>query len=521
MYSTDMTGGTMMVQAVAACSKPTVSGDHFLNEKPGFGVKYIGGYTNRNAKATIGRINSPTKPLVEWTLFHALQAQGYELDVDRDNKSVHDPEKLFTSLKRYGDPLRRVKIDEVVFDQAMDITMSLFAKKEFKRHLEPLSIDENLFHALKQDKSSGLPELKPKGEVITIEVERAKRILLDKCAPPPCIAYYRLQHGEDGPKERLVWGYPASMTMLEATLARPLIDSFLKTWSPMAFGLRNYELAARLLPIVRSGVRYSLDFSKFDAKASSRLIDAAFRILRTFFLESNIQFRFGVELVSVPFEKLWSLITWYFIHTRIVMPDGQLYQKHRGVPSGSYFTQLIDSIINYLVICYSFIKATGEAPHAHKFFVLGDDSIVGHRQFVKVQALANAAADFGMEINLDKSIITRDGQPVHFLGHYWSKSLPDRDEDETAKRMAFNERYLDMNSDLRIPTRVFAYLSDSLSAWTVVRKIHPYKGPDMEAILSAAKRAPIPITGREEVLSQLDEMWFEHPGQSGYFGILT
>jgi hypothetical protein len=510
----------MMVHAVAACSKPTASGGHYLNEKPGFSVDHVGSYHNRKAKATIGRLNSSTKPLVEWTLYHALREQGYDLDIDRDNKSVHDPEKLFIALHRYGEPLKAGRVDEKIFEQAIDITTSLFAKKELKSHLEPLTVNGNLFAALKKEKSSGLPELEAKGKVIDLELERAKRILLDKCAPPPCIAYYRLQHGEEGPKERLVWGYPASMTLLEATVARPLIESFLKTWSPMAFGLRNFELAARLLPIVRSGVRYSLDFSKFDARASGRLIHAAFKILKTYFMGEDIQFEYQGQSTTVPFEKLWDLIVWYFIHTRIVMPDGELYQKHRGVPSGSYFTQLVDTVINYVTITYAFLKVCGEAPEQHKFFVLGDDSVIGHRQFVRVQALANAIGDFGMEINLDKSLVTRLGQPVHFLGHLWSKSLPDRDEEETAKRIAFNERYIDMPGDIRIPTRVFAYLSDSLSAWTVVRSIHPYKGPDMEAILSAAKRAPIPITGREEMLSQLDEMWFEHPGQSGYFGIL-
>lgn len=58
------------------------------------------------------------------------------------------------------------------------------------------------------------------------------------------------------------------------------------------------------------------------------------------------------NMMEAGFHKpqlLWDIIVDYIIHTPIRFADGERHVKHSGVASGSYFTQLIDSIVNYIV----------------------------------------------------------------------------------------------------------------------------------------------------------------------------
>lgn len=105
------------------------------------------------------------------------------------------------------------------------------------------------------------------------------------------------------------------------------------------------------------------------------------------------------------------------------MPDGWLSTIHCGIPSGTYFTQIIGSIINMVLIYmlqhhYGFKNPTSYFLGDDLIFVLPDDSLT-------LQQCSEFFAQFGLTINLDKSVITGRFDDIIFLGHnFYGSSHP-------------------------------------------------------------------------------------------------
>jgi len=482
------------------------------------GLQYVGEYHGREGFETLQRLNAESGILVEWKLLDELRDAGFELIPERDNKSSHDPERLYTALGRYGEPDQEVGLDEEAFGRAVDMAFAAFGpyrggiwKSQPVRFLKPLPLDaDTLWDALKLTKSSGAPYFQKKKEVFDKDLLIAKRVWDNQKAPPPCVSFFRIQHGEEGEKERLVWGYPQSMTILEALFAVPLIERFLRWRTPMVIGLRRYELDARLTQVEHGDLRYCFDYSRFDSRARAMLISKAMHMLRS---------HFGP--MSDDLNVIWDKLVWYFIHTPIIMPDGHIWKKHRGVPSGSFFTQLVDSIINYIAVCYCNIRlSSGNGPEQEAVLVLGDDSVMRGNTYAPLRRWAEVMMELGIVLNVDKSLIARDFEDVHFLGHTWEKGVVNRPQQEIAKRLAFPERY-----DSRIPaqlrrnTRLTAYLNDAINSMVIVEKLSRYKGVYVPGYI-ASTRAPVPLTGWEELQSLIYGEPLLTPLESAYTGIL-
>jgi hypothetical protein len=214
------------------------------------------------------------------------------------------------------------------------------------------------------------------------------------------------------------------MTMMESRFARPLIDHFLAKDTPMTIGTQKYVIGTKICCNMARGFTYSLDYSKFDSSIPERFIRDAFNILETWFSPQDRK------------DGAWQLIVNYFIHTPIVLPDGKLYVgKKRGVPSGSFFTQLIDSMVNLFLIHYC-LKKLGHSLKPWKVLVLGDDSIFSVDRRLSLSDLAVQLNKLGISLNLEKS-----GQNTyHFLGARWKHALPRETLPEIIRRAIAPEK---------------------------------------------------------------------------------
>lgn len=382
-----------------------------------------GPFRRASLKHYLSTMNKPNPNcLFDDHVAEILEQQGFTWK--EDPRSIYDPQQLYTALERYATDWTHFETVDEHLSFGFRKAFKIFAKPKDERFLTPLTDQEVVTKALKLNKSAGLPLMSKKRDSLIYAFDREKQVRVKSKAPNPCVAYKRTQQGN---KTRLVWGYPLEMTIIEARFARPLINRFLNMRTPMAFGVTKCNLGSYIHRYIKDvpGTVVALDYSKFDSTLSKTMIKQAFRILETWFTTQDLE------------EWGFSSAVGFFIKTPIVMPNGHLYGgKEHGVPSGSYFTQMIDSIVN-VALCYAL---------AHKFkfnlkdkalFVLGDDVLMNVDGNVNLEAWGLYLNKFGLNLNLKKTKLNE----LHFLGAYWDKGKPDVPIQELVNKAVFPETF--------------------------------------------------------------------------------
>ncbi|GMK36925.1 MAG: RdRP [aquatic viral metagenome] len=364
------------------------------------------------------------KPAVRW-----LEKKGYPVPPPR---STYSPELLFN--EQFFNYFKSVKVvwDPRAFKLALRDLKRAFPKPN---GLVALQITETWSY-LKPDTNAGLPTLGRKRE----DWERGKReafkILHGKLKPLPCVAFYRTQPNKSDPKGppkvRLVWGYPLAMTILEATVAIPIMGVLQENrHCPYPLGYTGLGIAGRIQRARWSQIQFCMDWSKFDSTVPRKLLRVIFDYLKTWFVDQESQRK--VEIVKD-----------YFLHSGILMPDGKVYVgRTRGIPSGSLFTQIVGSMANYFLIRYIAYR-TNTWVDEKGILVFGDDSVIPLSRFPDLKAWADEAGRLGMVMHPAKQVLTH-GAP-HFLGHIWEGPLPWRPLEETLQALATSERYMKFES---------------------------------------------------------------------------
>jgi hypothetical protein len=190
------------------------------------------------------------------------------------------------------------------------------------------------------------------------------------------------------------------------------------------FGYSKLALGVRIdSTIARKKYQLAVDFSGFDATVNRKLIKMAFSVLRSHF-----------ELTESE-QQVWSLVESEFINTKFLMPDGKIRYKEGGVPSGSYFTQLIDSIVSASVMIWALQKC-GHQKASSALIVLGDDVLFGSDTRVNLPRLCAYCKRAGLTVSVTK---TRDDP--HFLGGVWERLEKREDEREILTRILYPEKY--------------------------------------------------------------------------------
>lgn len=321
------------------------------------------------------------------------------------------------------------------------------ARSDYKltAKINPFTLLDSVKHFQHPETSPGIPftsmGFRRKDEVpfniIKEYVRRFKKKLWTKCAEP-CNAVCRSVVSKK-PKFRLIWVYPVHMIMAEGMFAQPLINAYRSERKSYALWVQYAKGHLRSLQKqCPRGMKWlGLDYSSYDQTVPPWLIRTAFDIIA-----ENIDFTRYHNQVWPPIEQelrnLWRVIVNYFINTPVRLPSGQVLIKRGGVPSGSYFTSLVDSVCNS-IIKHALLQYIHCRYSRIANWELGDDSLVAvEDNFNLDELIAAGKLLFGVEVNSDK---TEFGPLVSFLGYKMTPSgVPEANYEKLIAQLCLPER---------------------------------------------------------------------------------
>lgn len=242
-------------------------------------------------------------------------------------------------------------------------------------------------------------------------------------------------------KSRIVMMVALPVIVAELKYAKPLQKAMSGFWTYA--GGKSAKEIARIIEVRRQTYPYwiSADYSSFDSSISRWLLEDAFDILKSAF--------------SYVDNVLWKIIVDDFIEKNIVL-DGEVIHAEKGVPSGSMFTQIVDSVVN-MILMETYATSKGIRM---EMIVMGDDNLVFSQKAIDVEDLSMYVLhNFGMTINAGKTLTgTRTDHP-EFLSREWTPVGQWRHPNQLLSRLLYPERFRDYTNQGATPEAVvYGYL---------------------------------------------------------------
>nr|APG78271.1 RdRp [Shahe picobirna-like virus 1] len=350
--------------------------DNLVNEKLSLYLDSIVRGSDQVLVTPLGSNYNPDVILKEFDLiFNSKTSQSLMsnelLDIEMSNRSKYGPRSIQKPWVERKESLLKYFDKEVIGPDL--ITNPPDSKMMFK--LRPVSYNEAV-RLLKNSTSSSLPFYTRKGDLkeayIVHKSDLKYQVLF------PCILFTRTQ---EGGKTRDVWGYCMSATIKEMMFYRPLLEYQRKlSWrsalvGPVDVDRRVTELVNSC--ILRDAALLSIDFSQYDATVKKKLQFEAFDYIK--------------KLFQVKYHSEIDVIRDFFNNCGIITPDGVMTGSH-GVPSGSTFTNEVDSIVQFLI--------STNTKHIFKenMQIQGDDGVYGLNKD-NVDVIFNSFTKQGLKIS--------------------------------------------------------------------------------------------------------------------------
>ena len=150
-------------------------------------------------------------------------------------------------------------------------------------------------------------------------------------------------------KNRVAWVYPIVMVAAESMFFEGFRRKIrqMDDWVPTPQNMHTTMCG-------RGSKSY--DFTSFDSSVPAWLIRTAFDMIRAIldfdkYAPDETGYS-GTPYASSSLEALFDKVVDYFVNTPFTTPKGDILSKRHGVPSGSMFTNLVDTIVSRMVLHY-------------------------------------------------------------------------------------------------------------------------------------------------------------------------
>ncbi|QQZ02313.1 RNA-dependent RNA polymerase [Aspergillus nidulans partitivirus 1] len=335
-------------------------------------------------------------------------------------------------------------------------------KRLFKSvgNVDPIDFNYAGWHeilpSLEMSSSPGLPlrrEYATQGECLGHIYDKAKRLnhfakflKPHEVRAPPCMiglrpGLIRQDELETKIKARGVWAYPAEVKVIEMRYVIPLLKRFSECFGkiPYPIGKNMTKVLPMLIDHLLNDGKFGLvtDISKLDTSVGPDWIDWAFEFMEDFFF-------WGITKSSVIRNRnVYRFLQYYFKRTLILLPSGALYRKYGGVPSGSGFTQIVDTLVTLKLTIYALlVMGYDEEDIIGKIFVVGDDMATSVSSDFDVAHFRRIVGMAGFEINEKKVMFSNKGIELKFLGYSKYGGGVYRPIEELLQTAMFPEKYV-------------------------------------------------------------------------------
>ncbi|GFM95172.1 RNA-dependent RNA polymerase [viral metagenome] len=390
---------------------------------------------------------------------HILKSKVPDLSLHLENTYTRDPctpERVMRHVGLYDRTWKRMPSNRLM-NEAKRIVRKMFAPCG---KVEPIDFNYAGWHEilphLDMSSSPGLPlrrEYLTQGECLGHIYDKAKRLnhfskFLHPGAvrAPPCMiglrpGLIRKDEIDVKSKARGVWAYPAEVKVMEMRYVIPLLKRF-----SLMFGKIPYPVGRNMTKALPFFIDHLLhdgkhgfvtDISKLDTCIGPDYIDWAFDFLKEFY-------EMGMTYSSATRnENVFSFLHFYFKRTPILLPSGELIKKIGGVPSGSGFTQIVDTLVTLLISVYTRLRmGATESDLLGKVYVVGDDFASSVSADFSPALFTELLAQLGFDINLSKVMFSNVGIKLKFLGYSKYGGGIYRPIDELLQTAFFPEKFV-------------------------------------------------------------------------------
>jgi hypothetical protein len=264
-----------------------------------------------------------------------------------------------------------------------------------------------------------------------------------------------LVKSDDPDKIRMVFGAPKLFLFAEAMFFWPLFSFYMNRSGPFPI-LWNYPILSGGWLRLNAEFQHRhylasvlmLDFKQFDKRALFSVIkDIEDGWLTYFDLDHGYQ-PTSINTRSYANPKrllhLWDWCCHARKHIPILLPDGRVLARlFRGVPSGAFTTQFLDSIYVGLMVCTGLSALGIDIDIWTMLKLMGDDSLARIPIFVPPSQHADFMAALSLKflfyfdaiLNVTKSKMSNRIEGAEVLSYENRNGLPYRDELEIAARL--------------------------------------------------------------------------------------